>query len=309
MDMADDYVRALYDSLTPKEFEKLLYTLLREMHFDNVQLVGKSGDGGIDLKAVYSPEIPGLQVGLDFVIQAKRFGPDTTINPIYLRALMGKVKGGQWGMLVTTGKVSQKTREEGLENKDRVVAVIDGKALVDLCQRYSVGFKTEYKFDKSFLTPETESEAPPEPEIAHDAPDDLSELLARSLGLEYQRVGRTTLYKNVTSGRPIVARWSQKYKRKSQNYWYGIRPGDISSVEENGVTDFAYVLDNEGVVLLPSHFMLSKIRNGDFGRSDSKTGALRHFHISFVGREGHYEMVMKEGRRENVEQMFHPLHQ
>jgi Restriction endonuclease len=89
----EDPLRTLYDNLTPGEFEKLLYVLLDSMGFENVQLVARPRDGGIDLTATYSPEIPGLQqVGLDSLIQAKRFGPDTTINPIHVRAPVGKIR-------------------------------------------------------------------------------------------------------------------------------------------------------------------------------------------------------------------------
>lgn len=80
-------------------------------------LLGKSGDGGIDLKAKWNPPqdfAPNLQISLMFVIQVKRFKPKSVLNPIYLRALEGSKKAGEWGLLITTARISHATRQDGL---------------------------------------------------------------------------------------------------------------------------------------------------------------------------------------------------
>jgi restriction endonuclease Mrr len=51
----------LHDKLSPVQFEKLVYVLLGEMGFEDVELTGRSGDGEIDLKAAWTQsQVPGL---------------------------------------------------------------------------------------------------------------------------------------------------------------------------------------------------------------------------------------------------------
>lgn len=71
--------------LSPSEFERLVCVLLEKMGFVDVQLIARPGDGGIDLKATWTPQVPGLRIDLDFVVQAKRFSPRTSLAPRFVR--------------------------------------------------------------------------------------------------------------------------------------------------------------------------------------------------------------------------------
>ena len=72
-------------------------------------------------------------------------------------------------------------------------------------------------------------------------------------------------------------------------------------------SEFAYVLGNEGVIMIPAATMQETIAKGKLGRSDSKAGVLRHYHIAFSDEGGTHQWVMKEGQKEDVESLFHKL--
>lgn len=239
----------IHRSLSASEFEQMVARLLGEMGFEDVRVTARPGDGGIDAEAVWSPQVPGLRIDLGFRVQAKRYKPERVLPPRFVRELRGKLQPGQWGLVITTCRVSPQTKQEGLEDSGRVVLVIDGRQLVDLCQELGVGFKSEFRFDKSLLLPQTAEEPPTEPE-SKVPPLGLGGALSEALGKKFDRIGRSPIYKNTES--TILARWSQRYARRDQNYWYGLTLKDVASVADYGVGYFAYVCGDVGVILLPA---------------------------------------------------------
>lgn len=284
----------------------LIYALLREIGFSELALTGKSGDGGIDLTGTWTPPhdfAPGLEINLDFVIQAKRTDPKKPLNPIYLRALKGSMTAGQWGLLVTTGRISSRTREEGLKDPARIVSTISGSDLAELCARHQIGVRQEYEFDKSFLKPEPEL-AEPEPAPVKTIPRDIGKILADALGETFTRVGRSQLYRS--ESKILIARWSQRYQRKGQNYWYALTSSDVESVKNYDLTHFAYVCSDVGVILLPASVVMERVRSKALGRTP-KAGPLRHYHIQFEQVEEKIFWILRNGVKENVTPYFHKL--
>lgn len=146
--------------------------------------------------------VPGLEVDLAFKIQAKRLKPSSTLNPKYVRELRGTLGSGDWGLLITTAKVSSKTRQEGLSDSSRVISIVDGQSLIDLLNRYDVGVKTNYQIDLSFLEmEETPSEVPGASEITPQ------EMLSESLREDFRRLGTSPIYKS--QSKIVIARSSK----------------------------------------------------------------------------------------------------
>lgn len=144
----------LYKSLSPKGFEFLIKVLLEKLGFDEIEVTGQSGDGGIDLTATLRrSEIPGIETNIPYKIQAKRFTPDITLNPRYIRELRGSMSSGERGILITTAKALRKSvEEEASKDISRLVLVIDGEKLIDLCKQYEIAIIRQYEVDKDYLS-------------------------------------------------------------------------------------------------------------------------------------------------------------
>ncbi len=267
------------------------------MGFSDVVVTGRAGDRGIDLEATWTQKtVPGLEVDLSFKIQAKRYSPTTTINPRYVRELRGCLGSGEWGLLITTAKASHNTRKEGLLDSSRMISVIDGQGLIDLCKEFGVGIKTNYQIDLSFLE---EKEAPIElPEISEKTP---LEMLNETLGEEFTRLGTSPIYKSRT--KTVIARTSKYYGQKYPRYWYGTKAVDLIRVEKYSITNFAFICATKGIVLIPKKIMLQEIKKDNLNQSNTKEGKLIHYHIHFIEKNGSMLWRLKTGTK-NVDEFY-----
>src|SRR3989338_1286784 len=116
----------LYGSLTPKGFELLIKVILEKLGFDEIEVMGRSGDSGIDLTATLrKSEIPGIETNIPYKIQAKRFKPGVTLNPSFIRELRGSMNSGERGILMTTARVSRKSiKKKSQKNISRIILII-----------------------------------------------------------------------------------------------------------------------------------------------------------------------------------------
>lgn len=295
-----ELLEKIHTRLSPPEFEKLVFVLFENMGFSDLELLGRSGDSGIDLRATWTQsQVPGLEIDLYFVIQVKRYSPSTTLSPRILRELRGVMMNGEWGLLVTTGRVSARVREFGVEDSSRVISIIDGSQLVELCIEYEVGVRKEYLFDSAFLLPEVDDETPIEiVSTPSKYPRDLSEILTSGLNEEFTKIGNLPLYKGEKS--LVIARWSRRHEKQALNYWYGLKARDLQLEKQYSITHFAYVCAREGILLLPHRLVLSHINNENLTKTE-KDGKLIHYHMKFREEEGQLIWIVSAGILENVE--------
>ena len=124
-------------SMQPDAFERLASRLLREAGVDNVTVLGKSNDGGIDGRGV-------LHVGLvsfPVFFQCKRY--QGSVGSSIVRDFRGALAGrSDKGFLITTGTFTAEAKKEA--NRDGVppVDLIDGDRLCDLLKEYGLGVRT-----------------------------------------------------------------------------------------------------------------------------------------------------------------------
>ena len=138
----------------PEFFERLIIELLRAMRYgvdeDAGQVLGKSGDGGVDGVVNQDP------LGLDRVyVQAKRY-TDHNVQPKEIRDFSGalQLKKAQKGIFFTTSSFTpdaQKTAEK------LGIRTVDGEELADLMIRYNIGCRVEdtleiKKVDEEFFS-------------------------------------------------------------------------------------------------------------------------------------------------------------
>lgn len=160
-----DYFESGYD------FEEFLKVYLEKIGLDEVVVTQRSGDGGIDLKAIRY--VVGGLAGADSVeyfVQAKRNRPGTTIPIEKVRALRGVMPSGSKGVFITTAGYSNKTIEFVEEDLTRPIILIDGKTLVESCIDNEIGFVFTPVFSKCAMNAlrDTSDDMPIEDEVTEE---------------------------------------------------------------------------------------------------------------------------------------------
>jgi len=124
-------------SLDPNAFERLAQRLLRESGFIQVQVTGKSGDGGID--GVGIARINGF-LSFHVLFQCKRYQGSVTASQI--RDFRGAMQGRtDKGLLITTGTFTRDAIKEATRDGAPPIDLIDGEQLVQRLKELELGVK------------------------------------------------------------------------------------------------------------------------------------------------------------------------
>ena len=137
-------------AMSPDAFERLAQRLLREAGFRNVEVLGRSGDGGIDGVGVYRLSL----VSFPTYLQCKRFRGSVPASAV--RDFRGAMSGrGDKGLLITTGSFTRSAREEATRDGAPPVDLVSGNELCDLLNEYRLGVKvTERRIEDIEVEPE-----------------------------------------------------------------------------------------------------------------------------------------------------------
>lgn len=138
-------------AISPKAFEKLVQRLLRESGFVEVEVTGRSGDGGIDGKGI--ARMSGL-LSFHVIFQCKRY--KGSITPSQIRDFRGAMQGrADKGIFITTGSFTRDARKEATRDGAPPIDLIDGEILCEKLKEFSLGVKTriveEIEIDKTFF--------------------------------------------------------------------------------------------------------------------------------------------------------------
>lgn len=126
--------------MTPDAFERLTQRLLREAGFRDVEVLGKSGDGGIDGVGVYRLSL----VSFPIYFQCKRWKGSVSAGMV--RDFRGAMAGrGEKGLLVTTGTFTRDARKESNRDGASPVQLIDGEELCELLKEYELGVHAQIR--------------------------------------------------------------------------------------------------------------------------------------------------------------------
>ena len=124
--------------MDPAVFEELVGRLLEEMNYHNVEVVGQSGDGGVDVVA-------DIQLGVTSVrevVQAKRHR--RTIQRKDLDALRGSLYrfNAVRGTIVATSRFAKGAVEAAFAQGAAPITLIDGDRLIELLIEHGIGVRT-----------------------------------------------------------------------------------------------------------------------------------------------------------------------
>jgi restriction system protein len=130
----------LTQEIDPAAFERLVMRVLRESGFVQVEVTGRSGDGGIDGKGI--ARINGL-LSFHVIFQCKKY--QGAVSASAIRDFRGAMVGrADKGLFVTTGTFTRDAVKEAIRDGAPPIDLVDGDQLADKLKELSLGIKTEF---------------------------------------------------------------------------------------------------------------------------------------------------------------------
>ena len=138
MTWRDELLKTLLE-MSPDAFERLVQRMLRESGFIQVQVTGRSGDGGIDGKGIM--RLSGL-LSFHVIFQCKRYKGTVSVSQVrdFRGAMVGRADKG---LLVTTGNFTKDAAKEATRDGAPAIDLIDGELLVEKLKELELGIKTK----------------------------------------------------------------------------------------------------------------------------------------------------------------------
>ncbi len=140
-------------SMEPAAFERLVQRMLRESGFIQVEVTGRSNDGGIDGKGIM--RLGGL-MSFHVIFQCKRYRG--TVGSDQIRDFRGAMVGrADKGLFVTAGSFTKEAVREATRDGAPAIDLIDGDQLLEKLKELSLGIRTtikrfeEIEVDKSWF--------------------------------------------------------------------------------------------------------------------------------------------------------------
>ena len=129
----------LTQKLDPSAFERLVQRLLRESGFIQVEVTGRSGDGGIDGKGI--AKIHGF-MSFHVLFQCKRY--KGSVGSSEIRDFRGAMVGrADKGLFITTGTFTPAAIKEATRDGAPPIDLVDGDELAEKLKEFELGLKRE----------------------------------------------------------------------------------------------------------------------------------------------------------------------
>lgn len=126
-------------NMPPDAFERLCQRLLRESGFIEVEVTGKSGDGGIDGHGII--RLAGL-ISFPVLFQCKRYSG--SVGAGVVRDFRGAMAGrAEKGLVLTTGHFTTEAQREATRDGAPPIDLIDGELLMDKMKELELGVSVE----------------------------------------------------------------------------------------------------------------------------------------------------------------------
>jgi restriction system protein len=128
----------IIQGMDPDAFERLTQRLLRECGFVQVEVTGKSGDGGIDGRGIL--RLGGV-LSFHVIFQCKRW--KGSVGPGQIRDFRGSMVGrADKGLFITTGAFTRDAEREATRDGAPAIDLMNGDQLVDKLKELSLGVET-----------------------------------------------------------------------------------------------------------------------------------------------------------------------
>lgn len=125
--------------IAPEQFERLCQRLLRELGFVNVEVTGRTNDGGIDGKGII--KLGGV-LSYHVVFQAKRY--KGSVSSPTIRDFRGAMSGrADKGLILTTGSFTREAKKEATRDGALPIDLIDGNDFAEHLKELNLGVEVE----------------------------------------------------------------------------------------------------------------------------------------------------------------------
>ena len=130
----------LTTKLSPAAFERLIQRMLREAGFVQVEVTGKSGDGGIDGRGI--AKINGI-LSFRIVFQCKRY--KGAVGAPEIRDFRGAMQGrADKGLFLTTGYFTRDAVREATRDGAIAIDLVDGEKLAEKLKELGLGVSIQW---------------------------------------------------------------------------------------------------------------------------------------------------------------------
>ncbi|MEK7725230.1 MAG: restriction endonuclease [Acidobacteriota bacterium] len=131
--------KVLIEKLSPSAFERLIQRFLREKGFSQVEVTGRTGDGGIDGKGI--AKINGI-LSFHVVFQCKKY--QGAVSAGHIRDFRGAMVGRtDKGLFITTGYFTRDALKEANREGVQTIDLIDGEKLLEKLKELNLGVNVE----------------------------------------------------------------------------------------------------------------------------------------------------------------------
>lgn len=128
----------LLGTVPPAQFEAIIRLLLEKVGYEDAVVVGKAGDGGVDVRATL--RLRGV-TAVPTVVQAKRW--KGSVPPEIVQQMRGALKVDEHGVVITTSHFTKGAIAEADAEGKRPIALVDGPALADLLIDNDIGVRSK----------------------------------------------------------------------------------------------------------------------------------------------------------------------
>lgn len=127
--------------MSPNAFERLIQRILREKGFSQVEVTGKTGDGGIDGKGV--AKINGI-LSFHIIFQCKRYKGKVSASEIrdFRGAMIGRTDKG---LFITTGTFTRDAIKEASRDGAPAIDLMDGEKVAEKLKELNLGINVELR--------------------------------------------------------------------------------------------------------------------------------------------------------------------
>ena len=135
----EELYHVLIKETTPDAFERLTQRLLRESGFVQVEVTGRTGDGGIDGKGI--AKIHGF-MSFHVIFQCKKYQGSVSAGEIrdFRGAMVGRADKG---LFITTGTFTPAAVKEATRDGAPPIDLVDGEHLAEKLKEFQLGIKTQ----------------------------------------------------------------------------------------------------------------------------------------------------------------------